>query len=68
MALGGISGGPIVSLKSGKVVGLVNARGTSKWSRNTATGESYGTDVAAIRAVLPKDHERQMPAESKGKE
>lgn len=62
VAIGGISGGPIISLKSGKVVGLVNARGTSKWSRNTATGESYGTDIAAIHELLKKMNQRGAEA------
>jgi len=52
IAIGGFSGGPMISMKSGKVVGFVDARGISEFSRNTPTDESYGIDVAAIRELL----------------
>lgn len=54
VSLGGLSGAPMISLESGKVVGLVNGWFGSGVDRRLPTGESYGTDVAAIRAILKK--------------
>ena len=53
VSIGGLSGGPMISLENGKVVGIVQC-GYSLGRTSLPTGEGCGIDVAAIHTVLQK--------------